>query len=362
MRIVDVKAHVLQFEAKSYHWRDGLGSFGNTREGLLLRVIGQDGTEGWAVGRKGRPWADIVANGIKPAVVGEDSRYRELIWQKMWDLDRIQGFPGRLLGMLDVAIWDLAGKEAGLPVYQLLGGYRDKVKAYASTLTLDSVDEYRQLAREVTGRGYTAIKLHLWGRPRQDVEVCKAVRESVGPEMPLMVDASGGYNHEEALWVGQELEKLGYAWYEEPVRDYDVYGLQMLHRKLAIPLVVTETSWGGLFDTATHIMDRTGDIIHADVWLNHGVIGCMKTAHLCEAFGIKCAIHGSGVHNLHVICAIKNCEYYESLVPEGQNDPQVFVGGPILPDKDGFVHVPQGPGFGVDVDWQWVEGHTVETV
>jgi L-alanine-DL-glutamate epimerase-like enolase superfamily enzyme len=244
----------------------------------------------------------------------------------------------------------------------LLGGYRDKVPAYASTLTLDSIEEYVELTKDCLARGYKAIKLHLWGRPQQDVAACRAVRETAGPDIRLMVDASGGYDHEQALWVGRELEKLDYYWYEEPVRDYDFYGLAELRRTLTIPILMAETSWGGVFETANNLLGRTGDIVHADVWLNHGVTGCIKTAHLCEAFGVKCQIHGGGRPNLHLICAIKNCEYFESPVPEGRSETGAFQNPPIMPDKDGFVHVPQEPGFGTEPDWEWVEKHTIEQV
>ncbi|MCD6504353.1 hypothetical protein J7K52_03160 [Candidatus Bathyarchaeota archaeon] len=369
LKITDVKAYLLEFTVrpegfKTYRWRKGL-NIGETyipenkMRRLLLEVETDEEVRGFAFSGHGRVMLELVREVFRPLLLGEDPLMREKIWKKIWDIDRIRQLPVYAQGPVDVALWDIAGKAAGLPVYKLLGGYRSRVKAYASTFTLPTVEDYVKLAEEAVNRGYTAIKLHVWGDVEKDIEACRAVREAVGDGVKLMLDASGAYTHEEALWAGKELEKLNYYWFEEPIRDYDIHGLKTLRSKLNIPLLVAETTWGSLFDAANHIIQGTGDIIHSDCTLKAGITGLLKTAHLCEAFGIKCQVHGPGLPNLHVICAINNCEYYESIYPEdafhfGLKNP------PIVPDKEGYVHVPEKPGLGQEIDWSWVEEHTIE--
>lgn len=371
MEITDVKAYLLEFSIrpegfKTYRWREGLNIAKtylpeNKMRRLLLQIGTDEGVEGFSFSSHGKIMAELVKEVFRPVILGEDPLMRERIWKKLWDIDRIQQFPIYAQGPIDIALWDIAGKAAGLPLYKLLGGYRKKIKAYASTFTLPTVQDYVDLANEAIDRGYKAIKLHVWEDVKRDIEACRAVREAVGDDVVLMLDASGAYTHEEALWAGRELEKLNYYWFEEPIRDYDIHGLRLLHKKLDIPLVVAETTWGSLFDAANHIAQETGNIIHSDGILKAGITGLVKTAHLCEAFGIKCQVHGPGLANLHVACAISNCEYYESIYPE-----DAFHVGlkeqPITPDNEGYVHVPEKPGLSQEIDWSWVEEHTIEEI
>jgi L-alanine-DL-glutamate epimerase-like enolase superfamily enzyme len=237
--------------------------------------------------------------------------------------------------------------------------------AYASSLILDSPEAFAAQAQEYREMGYRAYKLHPWGRPERDVEACAAVRQAVGGEMVLMSDPVGGYTQQQALRVGRALEDLGYYWFEEPLSDYDVYGYQELCRALEIPIAGVESTPGGLFGTTQYIVQRAVDIVRSDVSWKGGVTGLMKTAALCEAFGLNCEVHTTtnallDAANLHVCCAIRNCEYFEILIPQ---EPFSFgVRNPICIDSEGYVHVPASPGLGVDLDWDALEKYKVAEI
>lgn len=362
MRITDIKGHVVSIPGPQYHWRKGLPPEPPERDIFLLRILTDEGIEGNAIWHHhGRIMGHIAEDYFKPLYVGEDPLDREKLWHKAWDADRIKMFPIYAQGSFDVALWDIAGKKAKMPLAKLLGQYRDKIPAYASTLTMDSVEAYGPLTEWILERGYKAIKLHCFGEVRRDIEACRLVREVAGDDIVLMLDASGAYDHEEALWAAKELEKLNYYWFEEPMRDYDNYGYRELRKRTSIPICVAETTWGTFFDVANQIMAGTVDIIHSDWFLKAGLTGLMKTAHLCEAFGIKVQVHGGGFPNLQASLAIKNTEYHEQIVPE---DTFHFLlkNPPITPDQDGFVTVPELPGLGLDIDWEQVKKYTVREV
>jgi len=336
---------------------------------VFLQVQTDAGIEGHAFawgGRSGLATAHLIGSIIRPLLIGEDPLLREMLWQKVRQMDRWWGFlPIYAHGPVDVALWDLAAKGAGLPLYRLLGGYRDRVPAYASSLILPTGEAFAKQALEYQAMGYRGYKLHPWGDPERDVAACAAVRKAVGESMVLMSDPVAGYNQRQALWVGRRLEALNYYWLEEPLSDYDIYGYQELCRALEIPIAGTESTPGGLFGTPQYITQRAVDIVRSDVSWKGGVTGLMKTAALCEAFGLNCEVHTTtnallDMANLHVTCAIRNCEYFEILIPQ---EPFSFgVRNPIGIDAEGFVHVSEAPGLGAELDWDALDNHTIAEV
>jgi len=165
-------------------------------------------------------------------------------------------------------LWDIAGKATNLPLYRLLGGYRDRIRAYASTLVYDTIDEYIELAKKCKEEGFTAFKIHVWGEPDKDIELCKALRDAF-PDMDLMIDALCAYDRVGALRVGRVLDQLNFYWFESPLRE---------------------------------------------------------AAHL------------------HVMLSIKNCDFFESPVPQGFLD--AGMKDVIRVQKDGYVYAPKKPGLG----------------
>ena len=192
----------------------------------------------------------LIEGQVRDMILGTDPFDRELIWKWMW----VRNIPEVAQSVIDCALWDLAGRHAGLPVYKLMGGARDKVPAYASTYpNIGKPHVYAEHALACKAEGYRAYKIHphyFWnpdtgqptnGRPsniRADTETINLVREAVGPDMVLMYDVWGTYHTiEEAIKVGRELERLDFYWYEHPMPEYRVESYRRLCRELSIPVL-----------------------------------------------------------------------------------------------------------------------------
>jgi L-alanine-DL-glutamate epimerase-like enolase superfamily enzyme len=298
----------------------------------------------------------------KRLVDGEDPLEREKIWQKMWKLGTRNRLSIFAMSCIDVALWDIAGKAANLPVYKLIGACRDKVPAYASSGVHHSVEDYVEEALRCKERGYKAYKLHPPGDPKKDVEARRSVRKAVGDEMALMLDPTGAYDHREAMWVGRRLEELNFYWYEEPIGDFDIQGYAELCRALDIPVLAGEVTPGSLYGAADLITREATDILRGDVYWKGGITGVMKMAHLAEAHGMKLELHHAASPimnwaNLHTLGAFKNGDYLEILVPEDNLDFGLHQYARI--DGEGFVHLLQKPGLGTEMDWEFIRSRTV---
>jgi L-alanine-DL-glutamate epimerase-like enolase superfamily enzyme len=244
-----------------------------------------------------------------------------------------------------VALWDLAGKAAGLPVYRLLGGYRTSIPAYASTVTFGSIEEYLDVADQCLALGYAAIKLHAWGDARQDARLCHALRAHVGDDVPLMYDGSAGFDLPDALYLGHALAEAGYLWYEEPMREFSITAYKRLADAVRVPLLVAETSDGAHMNTADFIAAGCAAFVRTSAEFKGGVTGAMRIAHLADAFRLRAEVHGGGVVHTHLCMAIPNTTYYESLVMTNPVVREAAV------DEHGLIHAPEGPGFGYEAEY-----------
>lgn len=322
-----------------------------------------------------RQW--ILGRG-RELLIGQDPMDRELFWKWFWVAANI---PETVGSVIDNALWDLAGRATGLPVYKLMGGSRDRVKAYASSAkNLGSPQDYADHALECKNAGYLAYKIHphyFWnpatrqptpGRPsniKADIETCRAVREAVGPDYVLMYDPWGTYmTIEEALKVGRELERLDFYWYEHPMPETRVESYVKLARELTIPILSPEIAAGGVFTRADWILRGASDMSRIDV-LRGGITGARKTAIVCEAYGVRCEMHMSGWGNLHVMGATSEdtSEYYEKglLAPGVDYDaphPYLYNSCDHL-DPDGYVTLPKGPGLGYEINWDYIKDSIV---
>ena len=236
-----------------------------------------------------------------------------------------------------MALWDLAAKAANLPLFRFLGAYRTTLPVYASSLFLPEPALYVEQARAYAARGIRAYKAHPPGPWRRDMEVHRALRSELGPEHVLMTDPVAEYTLETAIRVGRDLERLEFAWFEEPFRDVELAKYARLCAALDIPIAATETTHGGPAGVAQAIAFGAVDIVRADVSWKPGVTGTLKIAHLAEAHGLQCELHATtmgitDIANLHVACAIRNCEYFELLVPE---EPFRFPMLGRVPDRRG---------------------------
>lgn len=381
MKIVDIRVRTFTYKSKRVSDSAGHTHPGPEHDvkGAMLTITADDGTEGHSFGQPEviRPF--IIDKYVKTVMLGQDPFDREKLWQELahWQRGSAEQLTDRALAVAEVALWDLAGKKLGVPVYKLIGGYRDKVPAYASTMCGDELEgglatpeDYGRFAEWLVKRGYTAIKLHTWmppvswsPDPRMDVKACAAVREAVGPDMPLMLDAFHWYSRSDALYLGRELEKLGYYWFEEPMDEQSPSAYAWLSANLDIPTIGPETMHGKYFTRAEWAARGVTDILRTGVYDVGGIGPALKTAHVAEAFGMQCEVHGNGLPNLAVCAAIKNGRWYERglLHPFLDHDePPAYLKRASDPmDSEGFVHLPQTPGLGEEIDFDYIDNHLV---
>jgi L-alanine-DL-glutamate epimerase-like enolase superfamily enzyme len=307
--------------------------------------------------------AKVLVDALKPMLVGQDPLDRERLHQQMRKWSRT--FTQRPLGAVDVALWDLAGKAAGLPIHRLLGTYRHSIPVYASSQILASPEAYAEQALHYQSLGWPAYKVHPVGRARDDVAICEAVRRAVGDDYVLMLDASFAYRFDEAVRVGMAIQDMGFQWYEDPLTEHDLYNYVKLREKLHIPVMATELPMAGFDSYAIWITERATDYLRGDVPLKGGITTMVKTAHLAEAFNMQYEIHhgGNSINNiagLQVAMAIRNCEYFEVLLPEASH--RYGLTHDLKVDAQGLVHAPEGPGLGVEIDFDLIRRNTISVL
>jgi len=334
---------------------------------LVVTVKTNEGVESTSFGFAGRGAemaGQIAISALKPFFLGKDPLAREKHWQEFRMYDRWWNHvPIYSYGPFDICLWDIGAKLAGQPLYRYLGEFRNRVPVYASSFVLPTPDDYARQAIEVKKQNWHAYKLHPPGRLEFDLEAYRACREAVGPEFKLMADPVAAYNHQQALRTGRELERLNFYWFEEPLFDVDFKGLRDLREKLDIPICGTEVLPGQHYSTAECITSGVVDIVRTDVSWKGGITPVMKTAHLAESFGLQCELHTAIYHpleivNLHCCCAIANCEFFELLYPLSYMD--FGMKNKINIDSEGYAHPPEGPGIGVDFDWDLIDNCTVQ--
>ena len=243
---------------------------------------------------------------IAPMLVGVDAFDREQIWQKLWYAQRFF-YTGRgLVDTIDNMLWDLASRHARLPIYKLLGAYRDSIPAYG-LIGGTTIDEYIADALRVKELGFVGAKDHSYRGVKGNIQLAKELRAATGDDFLLMHDPVECYDYDEAVQVGRALEKYDYKWMEEPLQDYDLLGLKRLSDRLDLPILALE--WIGYlggqpFNASAFLAQQACALVRQRVV---GITGQMKLAHLAESFGAL--VHGG---NHHVILAIRNDPVFEA--------------------------------------------------
>jgi len=378
MKIVDARTEGFRYRSKIVRDADGHTHPGSEHEATqhVLKIVTDEGAEGYCFGAT----PGIIEQVVKPRLVGQDPFDRERLWQRLREAQRLHlgSLSDRVLGVVDMALWDLAGRTLGLPIHKLLGGYRDTVRAYASTMCGDDVEgglntpqSYADFALQCLAKGYTAFKLHTImppipgaPNPKLDVACCRAVREAVGEDVPLMLDSFHDYSREDAYYIGREIEKLNFAWFEEPMPEHSISSYVWLSEQLTLPIMGPETAEGKMYTRAEWILRRAADMSRAGVGDVGGITPLMKTVHLCESFGVRLEVHGGGAGNLQALCAMGiPGEYYERgllhpFLDYEQPAPWLnTLDDPM--DAEGYVHVSALPGLGQDINWAYIRDNVV---
>ncbi|MDE0392326.1 MAG: mandelate racemase/muconate lactonizing enzyme family protein [Rhodospirillales bacterium] len=340
----------------------------------LIRIYTDEGIVGNAVELTPEHVMGIARSRLshlKSMLIGTDPFGVEQIMNKL----RYAAFVGPKPWAIEIALWDIIGKACGQPVYRLLGGAQNRVKAYLSTLQVKSAEEHASDALMYFEQGFRAVKLRAHrSEPSQDLEVVAAVRDAVGPEMDIMVDANQAWPVEPpywsfhtALWMAKELSALGVVWLEEPLPKDDLRGLARLAEQADIPIAGGELEWG--IHRFRQMMEAHAyDIVQPDPHWCGGILEARKISILAEAMNKQCVLHTGGIGglwlaaNLQVAGSIPDCRYFEYIL-----EPPVWtlemrdilLAEPIMIDDEGYLPIPQGPGLGVDLDEEAVAKCTV---
>ncbi len=379
MKIIDASVRTFWYTTHEELDSDGHAHPGPARKvkKSLLTLTCEDGTQGHAFGSPEQLRPHMLERFIRAVVVGQDAFARERLWQDLAHWQRGSGgqLSDRTLAIVDCALWDLAGHLLKAPVYKIIGSYRDKVPAYGSIMCGDELEgglatpeDYGRFAQQLIVRGYQAIKLHTWMPPvswspniEMDLKACAAVREAVGPRIPLMLDAYHWYSREEAYQLGKGLEALNFTWIEEVMDEQSMSSYAWLTQELKIPVIGPESAAGKYKQRAEWIKAGACDILRAGVEDVGGITPVLKTMHLAESFGMNCEVHGHGAENLAISAATKNCRWYERglLHPFLDYDacPEYLNAIPDPMDQDGFVPLSQAPGLGEDINFEYIDAN-----
>jgi L-alanine-DL-glutamate epimerase-like enolase superfamily enzyme len=268
---------------------------------------------------------------------------------------------------IDNCLWDILGQAVGLPIYQILGAYRHRVLAYASTQHHETLEQFVDEVKVCKAQGFKAYKIHPpspnGGHDyKLDIAVAKAVREAAGPDFTLMIDPVGVYTREEAIKVGRAIQDLGYVFYEDPLPTKDIEGLVELCRDLDIPVHIGEFL-GSIYEFPEYLRRGATDAVRFIVDNVGGITAGMKLGHMAECFEMECAPHNWGnvyYHAVHFHCelAMPNNRWFEMTVPLGSSD-LAFIKDKIRIDSEGYVNAPAKPGLGYEIDRDALDKFTV---
>ena len=296
-----------------------------------------------------------------PDLIGKNPLMREQIWNQLWS--RVFPYSPQALAAIDIALWDLFGRHAGLPVYQLLGGSCDRIQSYASTPLFDDVGKYLRFVDEMIERGFRAIKFHCWCLLEKDLELVRAVRKAhPSDDVTFMLDVENNYDWQSAITMAKELAELGFTWFEAPLMDYDLEGYRKLTERSSVDIVPSGNWIQDLPAYERALLSGCWTRARTDLTVCGGFTAAQKYLALCKAAGMKCEIMSWGntlisSANLHLMLGLGTSSFYEQPVPY---EPYEFgMLETVRTDSDGYVHAPTKPGLGYGIDWEEMEASTI---
>ncbi len=352
MKIVRVTVEVLQVPANPDSLMPGAAAAAHWH--VLARVFTDEGVQGIGF---------IVINRltlVRPLALATEELGQLLIGMHLMEIeaararmDRASAYagPGGMVNMaiapLDIALWDAAGKSVGQPLYRLLGGYRDRVRAYASDGMWPSlpVDALAKSAQRHASMGLKLVKMRVGEQasPEGEVARVRAVQDAVGPEVKIMVDAAERWTEPQAMAAGRALQEAGIVWFEDPIPYESMDGLARLAQALDIPVAAGELLYG--LEPFQRAFDAQAvDVAIMDLARMGGITPWMKVAAMAQARNIPVAGHVVPEVHVHLLAAVPNGDRVEYL-PRSK---PIFKNHLTL--EDGHILAPQAPGIGLELD------------
>jgi D-arabinonate dehydratase/D-galactarolactone cycloisomerase len=339
--------------------------YSQTIDTVLVRITTDDGLIGY--GEAKAPVApqatkQIIDLLLKNVVMGQDARDITVLWERMYAGMRVRGHQAGFLleamSGIDIALWDLAGKAANVPIYKLLGGcFRNPVRVYASGLpALDinaSDEQFAALAEEaveIRNRGYTGVKIAIGRGIEGDLKSLRTIREKMGRDFIIHADAAAVYDRSQALRLGRAMEELELGFFECPIPPEDIDGYSELARSLSIPIALDTLM--SRYETVEFLKRSGLDIVQPDVCRAGGITECRRIAEVADVFGAAFAPHisiGSVIHfaaSAHLATAMPNTITSEHWI--GDNPLGDCLLNEPMKLENGYLHTPEAPGLGLN--------------
>ncbi|MBW1768162.1 MAG: mandelate racemase/muconate lactonizing enzyme family protein [Deltaproteobacteria bacterium] len=381
MKITGVETYVLQglLEDKAFGWSQRVT---DRRQSALCVISTDEGIQGMGeafyFAGPAKIAACLISDSYAPLIMGRDPFDNSVIWDFLYNWSRDQGMKGlpiSALSAIDIALWDIKGKALGMPVYKLLGGaYRDKAYAYATGLyqpqNVPSIEE--ALVEEALGykkEGFRAMKLKVGYGIEEDMRYIKAVREAIGDDMVLMVDANHAYNASEAIRLAREMERYKVFWFEEPVPPEDIDGYIEVKQKSNILIAGGECEYTR-YGFRELITRRAVDILQPDLCAVGGFTEMMKIVAMASAWNVPLIPHVWGTS----VGLAASLQFFAALphFPERRYPAEPFFEYDRSPHplrdgvtrerfvmKDSYLDIPSRPGLGVTLNMDFVKKHAI---
>jgi len=370
LKIADVRAFPTSFPVPPAHQVSlGIGT-AIKRDAVVVKVTTAGGLVGWGESHHGRAHtavAKLIETTLKTLIVGMDANDVVGVWKRIYDKQLAShGMgAGTCLAMsgIDMALWDIRGRAAGLPLYQLLGGARKGIPAYAGGVSLGYQPPTELLAelKKSLDAGYKAVKLRVGDSVKRDLERIRAVRKACGDDLVILTDANIGYSVEDVRQVMPGMDELNVSWLEEPFPAHDYRSYRIARGYGRTPLAAGENHYTR-FEFNRVIEDGAITILQPDLSKTGGITEALRIAALASAWKLPIHPHSSmtGLNHaatIHFLCAIDNGGYFEGDVSKANRFRDELVANPGQIDKDGNVWPLEKPGLGLEVDEAFLAKH-----
>ncbi len=370
MKVTEVKTHLVHAPIPERFRVESGAGFKLARQMCLIEIKTDEGITGYGSpsGPYDLPLLQRLIEVLKPHLIGADTSNVTNVWHRIFHGELARNVGTRGIGIaalsgIDMALWDLRARALKVPLYELLGGryHTGGIRAYASSIYWDLTPQ--QAAEEALGygeEGYTAIKLKVGREPRRDVERLKAIRQAVGLEMEILVDANQSLDRSGAMGLLPALEEIGAYWFEEPMSVEDIEGHRILRQARRKVRIASGENLYTRFSFAEFIRQGALDVLQADVSRAGGFTEVRGIAEAAAFSHLDWNPHTfndilTAVANLHLVAASPHPAMFEWDVT--YNELMTKMALQPLRIKDGKVDVPCGPGLGIEIDWDYVAGH-----
>jgi len=327
----------------------------------VVRLTLANGAEGIASCDSG--WGrveggDVVRDirDISTRVLGRNVLHREALTNSL--LVGAGEGPWEAISLIDCAMWDAYAQSVGRPLWRMLGGHQERIKAYASTEAHLTIDEYLDDVERSAAPGYRAIKIHMHTDPEFDLDLVKAVaRAHRDSDLRFMVDLEQCYTFDEAVRLGEALDKLPFDWMEAPLPDHDLDAYVELNKAVAIDILPAGNTLVGLENWSNGLRRGAWSRLRCDATNAGGITSVLEAMQLAQSMNVAVELQSYGFQpgqhaNLHLMLGLPGCKWFEHPAPQEPYD--YATRNPLMLDAKGCVGATEGPGLGLDVDWDLI--------